>query len=74
MSDRTLCRYCRKPVATDAEYALIPEGDGSWLCWSPWQGCDNDAEEAIDLRDAEIARLERELADALAWKEARHDS
>ena len=65
MSDRERCRYCRKPIATDAEYDSIPDGDGAWLCWSPWQGCDQDAEEAIDLRDAEIA-TERALADRLA--------
>ena len=59
--NRELCRYCRKPIATDAEYDAIPEGGGAELCWSPWQGCDQDPEEAIDLREAEIERLEREL-------------
>lgn len=61
---RETCRYCRKPIATDAEYESIPEGDGGELCWSPWQGCNEDPEEAIDLRDAEIAELERELFEA----------
>ena len=65
MSDRETCRYCRKPIATDLEYETIPEGGGVDLCWSPWQGCDQDAEEAIDLRDADIARLERELEHAM---------
>jgi hypothetical protein len=71
MSDtRQTCRYCCKPIATESEYETIPEGDGGELCWSPWQGCDQDAEEAIDLRDARIAKLKRELAAAKdGWRD-----
>ena len=62
MSKRKRCRYCGKPMATPQDCDEIPAGEGEHLCWDILQGCDQDAEEAIDLRDARIAELERELA------------
>lgn len=64
MSDtRETCRYCRKPMANAQDCDTFEPGEGEHLCWHILQNCDQDQEEAIDLRDAEIARLERELAE-----------
>jgi len=60
MSDREKCRYCRKPLATAED--VDASSDTLGLCWSIVDYCDVSAEEAIDRRDAEIAELERELA------------
>jgi len=59
VSDREKCRYCRKPLATaeDVDAALDTPG----LCWSIVDYCDVTAEEAIDLRDAELADLRGQL-------------
>lgn len=50
-----------KPMADERDCDEIPEGDGEWLCWQILQGCDQDAEEAIDMRDTIIARLGGEI-------------
>jgi predicted RNase H-like nuclease (RuvC/YqgF family) len=62
MSDtRETCRYCRKPQANAEDCDTFQPGEGEHLCWQILQNCDQDQEDAIDLRDAEIERLEREL-------------
>ena len=62
MNDRPCCRYCRKPMANAEDCDTFQPGEGEHLCWHILQNCDQDQDEAIDLRDAEIERIERELA------------
>jgi len=62
---RALCRDCCKPVANEAEWEFIPEGEGDWLCWET-NGCGNgeglvlrQQEKIEDLR-ATLVRVEAE--------------
>lgn len=48
-------------MANEADCEAFQPGEGEHLCWHILQNCDQDAEQGIDLRDAEIAKLKGEL-------------
>ena len=61
--NRDKCRYCGDDLANDHDFETIAEGEGQHLCWARWDGCQTDAEDAIN-------RLNRELAAAKALAES----
>lgn len=62
-TERTKCRYCEKPLATQEDHDAIAEGEGQDLCWrafAGWSSC-IDAEDALDNARERIAKLEAKL-------------
>jgi hypothetical protein len=55
------CKYCEKDVATQADYDVIPEGEGDHLCWSDFGERCIEADAALDNARAEIDTLKRQV-------------
>jgi hypothetical protein len=76
---RTRCPDCDKPLATNEEYATIPEGEGEHLCWRRWNSdvCLNEPHdwrrEALELRVrvAELGEGQRVALTAVVYLSAR---
>lgn len=72
MSARESCKWCARPIATDADYESIAEGEGRHLCWSEF-GNDPDCE-GVDGAEDIITNLRAQLAAVTAERdEARQE-
>lgn len=75
MSARESCKWCTRPIATDADYESIAEGEGRHLCWSEFgndpdcEGVDGAEDIITDLR----AQLDAVTAERGALKGERYE-
>lgn len=72
--NRETCHQCGKPLADEHDNLVIPEGEGTELCWAEYDRCQTDEWEAMERWYADRASLLAAIAAHRAACETGHEA